>query len=160
MTKITTELVQALFDYKDGALYWRQSPSRNTSAGMRAGCHHGTRYVNVSIKNRLHTEHRLVWLWHGNDPCDLLDHINGDKHDNRIENLRAATPSQNQHNRQAQKNSSLGVKGVFCEGTRYTAQIQVNGKRKRLGSYPTIEEAAAARRQAESLLFSTELLPC
>jgi hypothetical protein len=90
MIKITTELVQALFDYKDGALYWRQSPSRNTSAGMRAGCH----------------------------------------------------------------------QGVFCEGTRYTAQIQVNGKRKRLGPYPTIEEAAAARRQAESLLFSTELLSC
>jgi hypothetical protein len=103
MTKLTTEEIKHLFDYKDGVLYWKISPARNTSAGARAGTSKGRRYESISIKGKTYTTHRLIWLWHDMPCAVLLDHINNNRFDNRIENLRAATASQNQHNRAAQK---------------------------------------------------------
>lgn len=75
---------------------------------------------------------------------EQVDHIDNDQLNNRRNNLRLATNTQNTRNRGAQKNSSTGYKGVTHHKDRYRAQIQVNSKRIHLGLFPTAEEAHAA----------------
>jgi hypothetical protein len=79
-----------------------------------------------------------------------IDHINGDKLDNRRANLRVTTPQINQLNRKAlNRNNQSGVRGVGRLGSRWRAQITVNRKNHHLGMFATMEEAIAARRAAE-----------
>ena len=89
-----------------------------------------------------------------------VDHVNGDKTDNRRCNLRHVTPQQNQVNRhRTNRNNTSGVRGVTVRlGARnpYIAQIMVNRKTLYLGSFPTLETAKAARRAAELLHFGKE----
>jgi hypothetical protein len=90
--------------------------------------------------------HRLAWLYvHGAWPSCDVDHINGDPTDNRIENLRLCTASQNARNRGPQVNNTSGFKGVWYNRQcgKYSADIWVNGKKVYLGLFPTKEAAAA-----------------
>jgi hypothetical protein len=74
-----------------------------------------------------------------------VDHINGDSLDNRIANLREATPALNAQNRRTpRRGSALGVQGVTARWGRYTAQITVRGKQHHLGLFATVDEARAA----------------
>lgn len=93
--------------------------------------------------------HRLIMK---PEPYDKVDHINGNKHDNRRENLRVATAAQNQMNRHVAVAKS-GYKGVWKHGSMYRAHIKYNGKSIRLGSYKTPEKAARAYNQAAIALF-------
>jgi hypothetical protein len=93
--------------------------------------------------------HHIVWLLvYGEHPKEL-DHIDGDPSNNRVSNLRAATKGQNARNRRVLSRSKLGVKGVFQTrfGT-YKAVIGVDGQKKWLGTFKTVEEAHAAYRAA------------
>lgn len=95
----------------------------------------------------------IVWMMHGNPwpPEGLeIDHKDGDRWNNRIENLRLATRSQNEGNKGGYRNSKIGQKGVYLDRRRqkYMAEIMVNRVRKRLGAYLTIEEAANAYAKA------------
>lgn len=85
----------------------------------------------------------------------LIDHISGDKLDNRRSNLRLATRSQNSMNSKIYSNNKLGVKGIhFCkERNKFYACIRINNKGINLGRFNTIEEAVAARKRAEELHF-------
>jgi hypothetical protein len=74
----------------------------------------------------------------------VIDHINGDKTDNRICNLRIATQSQNAANAANRKNNTSGFRGVSRRGNKWQSYITVNGKRKHLGFYSTKEEASHA----------------
>ena|ERR1035438_1753177 len=86
-----------------------------------------------------------------------IDHINGDKLDNRKENLRFTSPSRNQVNRhKLNKNSGSGVRGVTKRSSGpnpFIAQIMVNRRMKYLGSFPTLESARIARKSAELSLY-------
>ena len=104
-------------------------------------------YTLVSIDGRKYLAHRLAWLWMTGDwPQHGIDHINGTGTDNRWENLRSATVSQNAANRGVQANSRSGIKGVWFDRSRglWTAMIAVRGRRYSLGRHPTKEAAAAA----------------
>jgi hypothetical protein len=83
-------------------------------------------------------------MWHNEQPPALLDHINGDRADNRIVNLRAATHQQNMVNRAAARKNKSGLKGVRQRGERWLAQITLNRRGVFLGSFATAEAAAAA----------------
>ena len=113
----TKEQLDELFDYRDGALYWRKSSSTLAPAGSKAGCVNGRGYLVVGINYKKYLVHRLIWVMHGNDPVAVLDHINGDTTDNRIENLRASTHTENMCNARRSKRNTSGVKGVSWSKT-------------------------------------------
>ena len=132
--------------------------TRNTAWGRQkvgdeAGCisPQGYRYLNFG--GRATPAHRLAWLWvHGVWPDGDVDHINRNRLDNRIENLRVVTRSSNIHNSAGR--SASGQKGVSAasKGKQWEARIMVNRKPLHLGTYATVEEAAAARKGAEIAL--------
>lgn len=150
------ERVRELFEYQPetGWLTWKVSPSRNTKTGSRAGCVHPTGYRSIRIDGMLHREHRLIWLLsYGKDPGKLqVDHINGEKADNRIANLRLATNAENRQNQTRLRSSNTsGVAGVCWNkwAQKWRARIHLSGHFKHLGYFDSLEDAATARRAAE-----------
>lgn len=101
--------------------------------------------------------HRLVWEQaHGPIPAGMvIDHINGDKRDNRLENLRLASKAQNAINSGTPRNSTTGVRGVALKRGKYRAYLTVSGTQHTLGTFATLEEAAEARRGAERAHFGS-----
>ena len=155
-----------LLDYnpETGLFTWKKSrrgPRASTSS--IAGCLHSTGYVYIAIKSKIYLAHRLAYkMYHGSDPVDMIDHIDMDRANNCIANLRDATYTQNGINSKSKKNSFSGVKGV--QPNRYSAiststaspwkaQIRVNKKSIHLGCYKTKEEAALAYEKAAKEYF-------
>lgn len=108
-------------------------------------------YVYIKIDGKSYMAHRLAWLdVNGEWPEVFVDHINGDRSDNRLINLRAATRELNaQNQRVAQKHNKLGILGVSPYGEKYYACIRVNGKTKYLGLHETPEVAHQAYLEAK-----------
>lgn len=109
-------------------------------------------YVSVWFNGKNDYMHRVIWEF-VNGPIPegmVIDHINGVRSDNRIQNLRLATPSQNAQNRTRSKNNKSGVKGISFHqrDKKWHANIGVNGRQKYLGSFDTAPEAESAYLQA------------
>ena len=150
MVDLTYDLLHELLEYRGGILYWKVSRSNNKiKAGDVAGCKNKVYgYVHVSINGKPFPAHRIVWKMHNKEDAELLDHINGIRWDNRIENLRAATANQNQHNRKLNKNNPSGIKGV-CWSERHKkwkANVRHQGKLYYLGYFSDIKDADNAAR--------------
>lgn len=108
-------------------------------------------YLMVNVKGKQYRAHRLAWLYiKGNWPKNAIDHINGNKLDNRIYNLREATYSQNHMNKKPDKKNKSGFKGVCYvkQREKWNANIYFNGKKKNLGYYNNIEDAVKAYNEA------------
>ena len=170
---ISAQRLRELLDYNQetGILNWRRRPREmfrdtrmfntwNTRyAGAEAGavCNGKYLYINVLGSNIL--AHRIIWMMiHGEWPNGVIDHINGKKRDNRIENLRDVSGRINSENRQTaqpSKKSELPL-GVFitkrARKPKFRANIRHEGRQKYLGCYDTPEKAHAAYLQAKRLL--------
>jgi hypothetical protein len=103
------------------------------------------------ILNKPHQAHRVAWAIHFGEWPKFIDHINGDKTDNRIENLRAVSFVENTRNRKRPTNNSSGHAGIYwhTKERRWVARIGDGAGRKRLGSFLNLDDAVAARRKAE-----------
>lgn len=150
------------FDYDglSGFLYWKGKANRR--AGKKAGFIASNGYQVIALGGKRYSAHRLIWVYfNGLIPPDFdIDHINGIKDDNRIENLRLCKHAENMQNRRkAHSNSSTGFLGVWYEKSRkkYVARIALDNKDKYLGRFDTAEEASAAYLKAKRELhpFST-----
>jgi hypothetical protein len=139
MSDINPAELHSLFDYKDGVLTWKQGRKK----GKVAGSLKPTGYTVVEIKNQNIMAHRLVWIMHNGSIDGQVDHINGNRSDNRIENLRVVTDYQNQWNRKIGKNNTIGIKGIRLrkDNNKYEARLCVNNKRIVLGSFDDLELA-------------------
>lgn len=145
--ELTKDLLHELFEYKKGQLYWRVSRGNHIRRGGAAGWPDKV-YVRVMVNNAAYLAHRVIYLMHHGFLPEFVDHINGDPRDNRIENLRAASRSDNNRNRRTNGNNKAGVKGVHWDAPRkkWKAQISFNGRQRYLGLFDSLEDAAAAVR--------------
>jgi hypothetical protein len=162
--RITKELVQQLFFYEEetGKLFWKIKPSGPVNKGDEAGRITSNGYRQIRIFNSAYVAHRIVWLYiNGNWPKNYIDHINGDRLDNRISNLREVTKQENNQNLlKAQKNNKSNFLGVSWnpKGKKWRAQICVDNKKIYLGLHETPELAHAAYLDAKRKLHKGNLL--
>ena len=102
-------------------------------------------YRKISFEGKSYQAHRLVWFYvYGEWPKGQIDHINRNKSDNRLINLRDCTRSENKQNSGLYKSNKTGFKGVFDKGNTYEAGIRVNGKRIYLGRFKKAKDAYQA----------------
>ncbi len=133
------------YDADTGVLTWLESRGK-AKAGSVAGCADGRGYTVLSIDGKRHYAHRIAMLVAtGVDPVHCIDHINGNKGDNRRVNLREVSHAINQQNqRTPSRNNRLGVLGVRRLRARFRATICVNSSPKHIGTFDTMEEAHSA----------------
>lgn len=164
MVELTQSKLHDLFEYvpHTGDLIWNTRPRADfrTERGWKifntqfsgkiastTNAFGKNRYKVVRINGVLHLQHRIVWLYvNGRWPSSLIDHKNGDGTDNRIDNLRESTFTENHANRKHQGQNASGLKGAFFHkrANRWTSRIGVNGKLLHLGMFDTPEDAHAA----------------
>lgn len=158
----TIEFLNEAFEYRDGSLYWKERPDHHFCtttqkiavnkrfSGKLAGtlCHG---YFRIKIYQHRVRAHHIVYMMHHGYIPELIDHINGDRKDNRIENLRPATYEQNARNRKTNTNNTSGVKGVHRSKKtgKWLAYIKELGRKVHLGSFDTLEDASIARKEAQ-----------
>jgi len=147
---MTQEELKSLLRYepKTGEFFWI-NPRGNLKAGALAGTSDKQGYRVIGINGKYHKAHRLAFLYMtGKFPSEMVDHINRNPSDNRWENLREATRSQNCQNKEA--------KGIHCmkRNGKWMAYIKLNGKLNHLGYFDTQEEARKVRLAAEKQYFT------
>ena len=162
-----SEYVRECLDYDPdtGKFQWRKRPLAhfatllacngwNTRYVGKPVGHMADRYLMIGISHNascgLYSAHRLAWLLiHGEPIPDFIDHIDGDRVNNRIGNLRSATHGANMANARLRRDNTTGVKGVILrKDGRFMAYITHNKKRYHLGLHDTLEEATAMRLDA------------
>lgn len=142
------EYIKEMFRYENGNLYRIKS-----SGGMKADsicgwitvCN-GKQYKKINVKRKTYYLHQIIYMLHHGYIPKYIDHKDGDSLNNKIENLREATQSQNAANQRLRKNNTSGIKGVRFNDRyqKWTAAVMVNGKHISLGCYQSAEEAKHA----------------
>lgn len=150
---MTREKLQELFLYSDGHLIWKVDNRANKTKGKRAGFPGGCagyQYLQTSIEGILYKNHRLIYLYHHGKMPKVIDHINGNTLDNRIENLREASTSQNACNRKINVNNTSGIKGVCWSkaSRKWRVRICKDGKRITIGYFERLLDAEFAANTA------------
>ena len=166
------ELLRKLLRYEPdtGKLYWRKrTPDMFKSGKFSSECicaSWNKRYANRlalasknnwgyligRISDRLYKSHRVIWaIFYGDWPDEHIDHINGIRDDNRIVNLRSVSNAENGMNTKLPATNTSGACGVFWhkKNEKWIAQINVNGRRKHIGSFADKNDAIVARKNAE-----------
>jgi|HubBroStandDraft_2_1064218.scaffolds.fasta_scaffold217493_2 hypothetical protein len=147
----------ALLDYdkETGFFTWRTGAeyAGKRLPGARAG-HQGWKgYRYVTIDGSEYSEHRLAWFYvRGEWPPDQIDHKDLNRSRNVFDNLRCADNQRNQWNTRAKRTSKTGVKGVWFKDGHYTACLMIDGEKRHLGKFPSVEAAAEAYAEAVTRL--------
>ena len=144
---LTQEELKGILEYNpdNGVFTWKVAQKYGKrKVGDIAGHLNADRYWHIIYKKKVYKAHRLAWLYtYGEFPEDMLDHIDGDKSNNRLINLRGCSRSENQKNQKLAKNNTSGFKGVYQDkkSGKWRAVAMLNGKNKHLGVFLTPEEA-------------------
>lgn len=143
------------FEYRNGILYWkvrRNGRNGGVKPGDVAGCKNSRGYIVFNYKGKQYRAHRVIWQIHNGDiPSNMeIDHINHDKTDNRIENLRLVDRTENGRNQSRRNDNSSGFCGVHWHKplSKWCARIRVNGKLVHLGYFDKLDDAKIARIEA------------
>lgn len=144
-------LADLSYDPATGVFTWLVKPQARVAIGAAAGSLSVKGYRCIKVAGTEYRASRLAWFFaHGEwPPAGIeVDHINGNRADDRISNLRLATTRENCRNRGVNRTNTTGVKGVSLKEGRYVARISAGSKRLYLGSYETAAEARAAYAEA------------
>jgi hypothetical protein len=137
------------YDPLTGDFRWRSLMTPSSKPTLVAGRADAEGYLSIRLDGREHRAHRLAWAYVYGEwpkPHELIDHIDRNRSNNAISNLRIATAAQNAQNTSVSVRNTSGIKGVSWDKKhgRWDARIRVNGRRIRLGLFGTKEQAAAA----------------
>lgn len=141
--------LQELFYYcpLTGKLTWKKQLSNKGPVGAVAGYVNDNGYLIVGIEGNEYRVHRIVWALHYSCITEDLDHIDGNKLNNRIENLRLATRSQNNWNSKLRSDNTSGMKGVSEHQGKWRVRTFLNGKEITKSGFKTKEEAITYAKQ-------------
>jgi hypothetical protein len=180
-TELTAEYVREALDYnpETGDLVWKARPiwhfkdrrimdswnSRYVGLGAGTPVNPSSKdrnnyYLHMLLDKKSYLVHRIIWMHvHGSFPEEQIDHINNDRKDNRLTNLREATAAQNQHNKPLQVNNTSGSKGLYFDKTAKSWLVRVNREGKtvfceRRKSREEAEKALREYREKEHLEFA------
>ena len=147
---LTKEYLHQIFEYRDGHLYYKEKTGQRKNIGDRVGFISKTGYFATSIKKRPYLVHRLIFLMFYGYLPKQIDHINNDRADNKIDNLRAADNTKNQWNVKIRKDNKSGYKNVCWieRDNRYKVEITVNKNKIYLGYYADAELADLVAHEA------------
>ena len=156
MSTLTQEYVQKLFSYnpETGILTRKVTISNNAVKFSEVG-YLSKGYLTFRINYKRYLVHRIIWLHvYGKFPTGQIDHINRNKTDNRLCNLREVTPQANLINKDVRSDNTSGVTGVskLKDSNKWFVRINVNKQNKYLGSFDSFEDAVRARLAAEEYL--------
>lgn len=144
------------YDPTTGMFRWRSTVGRRVKVGTMAGTVGSNGYVRLLVNRKGYYAHRVAWLFaHGQWPRNTIDHINGNKADNRLCNLRDVPHAENLRNQhKARSNNSTGLLGVSQRpsGKTWQARIGVDGRQFSLGFFPSPELAHEAYMKKRSEL--------
>jgi hypothetical protein len=161
--KLTPKRLRDVLDYdpETGEFRWKARNSNRIKIGAVAGAPFGNRgYRVIGVDGVRYYAHRLAWFYvYGIWPSKDTDHINGNRDDNRISNLRVVDRTTNMENfRKAVRNTVSGFLGVKVDKKRFAATIHVAGKKKYLGMFDTAQEAHQAYLEAKRKLHKGNTL--
>ena len=174
MTKpiLTIETLRKIlrYDPDTGKLFWRERTPDLFSSGKQTAEHRcrrwnscfsgkeamsvddGAGYSQGTIFNKKYRAHRVIWaIVNGSWPVNEIDHIDQDRSNNRIGNLREATSQENARNSCMRSNNTSGTTGVFWDKAtqKWAARIMIDGQNKNLGRFRCITSAIVSRKVAE-----------
>jgi hypothetical protein len=159
LNKIDQELLDKFFHYDDGKLYWKISPQQRVKVGDEVGCLSSEGYIKIRFLNKPYGIHRIIFFMFNGTWPEMIDHIDGNKSNNRIENLRSATNQQNQWNTGLIKDNKSGHKGVCFNKqiNKWYVSATLNKKQIGLGYYSDLSEAISVRKKFEENNFGVFL---
>lgn len=135
-----------------GIFTWIEPRQYTTKVGDVAGSIENTGYISIRINKVSYLAHRLAWFYCFEEwPESYIDHIDRDKTNNALDNLREATAFENSRNRAINKNNTSGYPGVYKRGSKWRAEIIIKGIKKYLGTFSTAHEAHLAYTEFNSI---------
>lgn len=141
--RISLDALKALLEYDPSTGHFKNKITRKrAAAGAIAGSRATIGYIDIRINGKHYWGHRLAWFYNHGEWPKFVDHINGDRADNRLQNLRSVTRKQNAWNRGIDSRSETGVKGVSKVRNKFVASIWQGRKHITLGSFDNLEDAA------------------
>ena len=142
------EIAKSLFYYQSGFLVWNKSVGA-IRAGKKVESISNRGYVVVQVSGKRYLAHRIIWLLLNGRMPAMIDHIDGDKQNNLIENLREVDNTLNHWNERRRSTNISGYKGVWWhkQSKRWEAACRVNGKQTTIGRFERIEDAVEAVRK-------------
>lgn len=134
-----------IFEYKDGDLYRKSGQFKG-----KAGTLHHTGYIQVKVGKKNYRAHRVIFAMHHGYMPKYIDHIDGNRLNNRIENLRPATNQQNQHNVGVCRRNKSGIKNVFFDRNKWKVYMRINKRMTHIGSFEDVELAELVAAEARN----------
>lgn len=149
---LTQQRLHELFDYADGVLLNKTIRRSQVKVGAPAGHQTKRGYTNIRVDGRMYKAHRLIFLFHHGYTPDLIDHIDCDRTNNCIENLRACTKSENGMNRAGTYGSAMR-RNVYKRGDKFQVHMKREGRSHYIGTFDNLAAANSAAEAARAQLF-------
>lgn len=149
---ITKQLCDCRYEYKNGVLYWKTSPSPKIKIGSPVGSLGKDGYFSTVVNYKRYFNHRLIFLMHHGYLPEYIDHINNIPTDNRIENLRKANKSENNYNSKLSFSNTSGAKHVYWnkKQKQWIVKLGVNKQIKYFGTFKDFELAELVASEARN----------